>query len=294
MDTLFVGDEAVFTQLLDGTELGALWSGEEANNAGYNSAYDTDNVSCCSHPSATTVSSSMVPELLPQTPSSAAATQRAPCISPTNKNGVNDGRRRQGATKYDCSVVAEFVSNRAKAAKVVNCASLPPKATRQHGYVYIVESTGETKKWDGRQWRRLCVVEQCHSAARGAGDFCISHSKGRLVEDCVNGEKVLVLKLGAEAAAATAPIVSPAMAMVDAPQRRLALKRRSEDDIDELAPAKKLAVAVKTEGLAFLGYEPFAIPTLPPLPFPTAPFELALAQAPLAVPSQPLQAGIAV
>jgi hypothetical protein len=48
---------------------------------------------------------------------------------------------------------------------------------------------GVRKKWDGRQWRRLCTAPQgCSAASRGTTPFCVAH--GRVPEckhpDCTN------------------------------------------------------------------------------------------------------------
>lgn len=62
-----------------------------------------------------------------------------------------------------------------------------PKQQRLKGVIYVVD--GVRKKWDGRQWRRLCTIASgCSAASRGTTPFCVAH--GRVPEckqaDCKN------------------------------------------------------------------------------------------------------------
>lgn len=66
--------------------------------------------------------------------------------------------------------------SRVKSVNTALEAGAPPKKEyRMKGRVYIVQN--ERKKWDGRQWRRLCVAENCSCAARGATLYCVNHGK---------------------------------------------------------------------------------------------------------------------
>ncbi|CAK9019300.1 tRNA-specific adenosine deaminase 1, partial [Durusdinium trenchii] len=125
---------------------------------------------------------------------------------------LQDGRKRKHTREYN-KVLSTIKSNRAKQANVQVCAHTPKKDQRQKGVVYIIH--GESKRWDGRQWRRLCVVENCHSAARGATDFCICHGKGELKQAVIGDEVVEVLALDKEAVA-SATAVAPATDVISA------------------------------------------------------------------------------
>jgi len=157
-----------------------------------------------------------------------------------------DKRKRKHSKTYG-KVLSTIKSNRAKPAQVVECSVVPKKDQRIKGVVYCIN--GESKRWDGRQWRRLCVVESCHSAARGAGDLCIAHSKGQLKKVVIGDEVVEVVSLeGASAAKATAiaevpEIVAAVAAATDGdvnPESmhphshftRQLSKRKSEDELD--------------------------------------------------------------
>jgi hypothetical protein len=48
---------------------------------------------------------------------------------------------------------------------------------------------GVRKKWDGRQWRRLCTIPSgCSAASRGTSPFCVAHGRVRECKhpDCTN------------------------------------------------------------------------------------------------------------
>lgn len=129
---------------------------------------------------------------------------------------AKDGRKRKNSKPYG-RVLSTIKSNRAKQAHVMECAEIPKKENRVKGVVYVVN--GDAKRWDGRQWRRLCIVHDCHSAARGSGDLCIAHSKGELQKVVIDNEVVEVVALGEEAAAqatAIAPVPSVIAAMKNA------------------------------------------------------------------------------
>lgn len=87
-------------------------------------------------------------------------------------------KRKLGSTGVESR--AKFVkTNSCGEVKSVNTAleagAPPKKEYRVKGRVYIVQN--ERKKWDGRQWRRLCVAEDCSCAARGATLYCVNHGK---------------------------------------------------------------------------------------------------------------------
>ncbi|GBG25590.1 tRNA-specific adenosine deaminase 1 [Hondaea fermentalgiana] len=129
------------------------------------------------------------------------------------RRSSRDGRKRKVVKPYG-KVLSTIKSNRAKQAEVKECASIPKKEHRVKGVVYVI--AGEAKRWDGRQWRRLCIVHDCHSAARGSGDLCIAHSKGEMQKVMIDNEVVEVVALGEEAAAqatAIAPVPSVIAAM---------------------------------------------------------------------------------
>jgi hypothetical protein len=49
----------------------------------------------------------------------------------------------------------------------------PDKNMRVAGGIYLI--AGERKKWDGRQWRRVCCAGNCCAASRGTGKYCTVH-----------------------------------------------------------------------------------------------------------------------
>ena len=53
--------------------------------------------------------------------------------------------------------------------------SMPDKSNRIVGRIYLLD--GERKKWDGRQWRRVCCAGKCTAASRGTDKFCIVHGR---------------------------------------------------------------------------------------------------------------------
>jgi hypothetical protein len=53
--------------------------------------------------------------------------------------------------------------------------SMPDKNCRIVGRIYLLD--GERKKWDGRQWRRVCCAGKCTAAQRGTDKFCIVHGR---------------------------------------------------------------------------------------------------------------------
>lgn len=53
--------------------------------------------------------------------------------------------------------------------------SIPKRQFRVKGQIYVVNKI--RKKWDGRQWRRLCQYKNCDHAARGSITYCVSHYK---------------------------------------------------------------------------------------------------------------------
>ena len=58
--------------------------------------------------------------------------------------------------------------------------SIPKRQFRVKGQIYVVNKI--RKKWDGRQWRRLCQYKNCDHAARGSITFCVSHYKLQCAE----------------------------------------------------------------------------------------------------------------
>jgi len=110
-----------------------------------------------------------------------------------------DKRKRKQVKQYG-KVFSTIKSNRAKQAEqVFVCTSVPRREERVKGAVYCIN--GDNRRWDGRQWRRLCVVEDCHSAARGSGDLCVAHSKGELKKVVLGNEVVEVVQFTEEAIA---------------------------------------------------------------------------------------------
>jgi hypothetical protein len=57
----------------------------------------------------------------------------------------------------------------------VNCeaSAMPDKSLRVVGGIYMI--AGERKKWDGRQWRRICCAGMCSAASRGTEKYCAAH-----------------------------------------------------------------------------------------------------------------------
>jgi hypothetical protein len=53
--------------------------------------------------------------------------------------------------------------------------TMPDKNCRIVGRIYLLD--GERKKWDGRQWRRVCCAGKCTAASRGTDKFCIVHGR---------------------------------------------------------------------------------------------------------------------
>jgi hypothetical protein len=49
----------------------------------------------------------------------------------------------------------------------------PEKSVRVVGGIYVI--AGERKKWDGRQWRRICCEGICSAASRGTEKYCAVH-----------------------------------------------------------------------------------------------------------------------
>lgn len=142
-----------------------------------------------------------------QAPHGHEAQAQAPAPSTEKKR---DRRMREVVTEYEGSVVSDIVSNRAKEAMVIRCEFAPKKELRVKSAVYITKKF--SKRWDGRQWRRLCIVAACHSAARGSTDFCISHGKGEVQTAIIGGEKVNLVTSPTSASMASAPAVSMAQA----------------------------------------------------------------------------------
>ena len=52
----------------------------------------------------------------------------------------------------------------------------PDKNMRVAGGIYLI--AGERKKWDGRQWRRVCCAGNCCAASRGTDKYCTVHLRG--------------------------------------------------------------------------------------------------------------------
>lgn len=127
----------------------------------------------------------------PRAHSSAAKEQQPSEISPKNIDG-SARRKKQKAPPKTQTVVSNITSNRAKRAQIIHCETTPEKEQRIKGAVYQIGD--ERKKWDGRQWRRLCIVVDCCSAARGSADFCIVHGRGELDVAFVEGKPVSILK----------------------------------------------------------------------------------------------------
>ncbi len=50
---------------------------------------------------------------------------------------------------------------------------MPDKSLRVVGGIYMI--AGERKKWDGRQWRRICCASNCGAASRGTEKYCAVH-----------------------------------------------------------------------------------------------------------------------
>mmetsp|Transcript_9700 Transcript_9700/g.17070 ORF Transcript_9700/g.17070 Transcript_9700/m.17070 type:complete len:361 (-) Transcript_9700:79-1161(-) len=125
---------------------------------------------------------------LPSTPVANYRNSLAQHISPRHTVTGETRKRTNGKVS---KVISTITSNRAKPAKTIVCSEAPRKELRQKGTVYQIND--ERKKWDGRQWRRLCVVEGCCSAARGATDFCIVHGRGEITKAVVDNEEIEVL-----------------------------------------------------------------------------------------------------
>lgn len=91
-------------------------------------------------------------------------------ITKRKRPDENDSMNAQQETKKSatCEVIKPVQKEESEA-------SPPKKEFRVKGRVYIVQN--ERKKWDGRQWRRLCIVDNCSCAARGATLYCVNHGK---------------------------------------------------------------------------------------------------------------------
>mmetsp|Transcript_6942 Transcript_6942/g.19535 ORF Transcript_6942/g.19535 Transcript_6942/m.19535 type:complete len:290 (-) Transcript_6942:323-1192(-) len=160
----------------------------------------------------------------PVTPTSAlhSNAHRASMISPKHNSFLSADKRKGG--KKANKVISTIKSNRAKPAKTIECKEVPRKETRVKGAVYKIGE--ERKKWDGRQWRRLCIVEDCCSAARGATDFCIVHGRGEVTRQIVNNEEIEVVTN------ASRPLVAAVVAPRPSPSDLLQRKRKLDDSQD--------------------------------------------------------------
>jgi hypothetical protein len=56
---------------------------------------------------------------------------------------------------------------------ICEAGATPDKSLRVVGGIYMI--AGERKKWDGRQWRRVCCAGNCGAASRGTDKYCTVH-----------------------------------------------------------------------------------------------------------------------
>jgi hypothetical protein len=56
---------------------------------------------------------------------------------------------------------------------ICEAGATPDKSLRVVGGIYMI--AGERKKWDGRQWRRVCCAGNCGAASRGTDKYCTLH-----------------------------------------------------------------------------------------------------------------------
>jgi hypothetical protein len=158
-----------------------------------------------------------------------ASASRPATASRRRQNGTVDRRRRKVTAKLGV-VHSSITSRRMKPAATFACADAPSKDLRVKGAVYVVGD--ERKKWDGRQWRRVCAVEGCCSAARGTTEFCIVHGRDEDLAQLVQPTQPVQLALPSDQLVLEQQQPLPAPPSQLQQQHMLSRKRFSDDYLE--------------------------------------------------------------
>jgi hypothetical protein len=164
-----------------------------------------------------------------------ASASRPATTSRRCQNGTVDRRRRTVTAKLGV-VHSSITSRRMKPATTFACADAPSKDLRIKGAVYVVGD--ERKKWDGRQWRRVCAVEGCCSAARGTTEFCIVHGRDEDLAQLVQPTQPVQLALPSDQLVLEQqqqPLPAPPSQL----QQHMLSRKRFSDDYLESPTMKK-------------------------------------------------------